>query len=171
MSEILATSPAMPGEAPTVEGRLADIIEADNAEIRIDDYRLSTSDRAKVVAALRLAAQSDAPGVVSLDDLLTFARQYDGCTHDSLCEMIHREFEIRRGQPRSPRVSDLQTSTELLALIDRAKNHVMSAEEIYEQRRSFIRGMCPSNRDYKGWCETVDKMFPPLSDTRPDREG
>lgn len=56
MSEILATSPALPGEAPTVEGRLADIIEADNAEIWIDEYRLSAVDRGVVVAALRLAA-------------------------------------------------------------------------------------------------------------------
>lgn len=58
MSEILATSPALPGEADTVEGRLADIIEADNLWIWIGDYRLSDSDRAKVVAALRLAADS-----------------------------------------------------------------------------------------------------------------
>jgi hypothetical protein len=79
---------------------------------------------------------------------------------------------LRGGElPQSPRVSDLETPPELLALIDRAKNHVMSAEEIYEQRRSFIRGMCPSNRDYKGWCEAVDKMYPPLSVTRPDRKS
>lgn len=32
----------------------------------------------------------------------------------------------------------------------------------YEQRRSFVRGMCPSNRDYKEWCEHVDKILPPL---------
>jgi len=61
MSEFLATSPALPGEAPTVEGRLADIIEMDNAEIRIDEYRLSQSDRAKVIAALRLAASVQPP--------------------------------------------------------------------------------------------------------------
>lgn len=54
MSEILATSPAMPDEAPTVEGRLADIIET--AEVRIDEYRLSDSDRKRLVSALRLAA-------------------------------------------------------------------------------------------------------------------
>ncbi len=56
MSEILATSPALDGEAPTVEGRLADIIE--RAEVRVDEYRLSDSDRAKIVAALRAAAIS-----------------------------------------------------------------------------------------------------------------
>lgn len=31
----------------------------------------------------------------------------------------------------------------------------------YEQRRSFVRGMCPSNRDYDLWCKTVDKILPP----------
>lgn len=56
MSEILATSPRLEGEAPTVEGRLADIIEQD-AEVWVgpgkDGYRLSDIDRARVVAALR----------------------------------------------------------------------------------------------------------------------
>jgi hypothetical protein len=61
MSEILATSPALPGEAPTVEGRIADIIEADNSSIWIDDYRLSDSDRARVVSALRVAASAIPP--------------------------------------------------------------------------------------------------------------
>lgn len=56
MSEFLAVYRALPGEAPTVEGRLADVIEMDNAEIRIDEYRLSDSDRAAVINALRLAA-------------------------------------------------------------------------------------------------------------------
>lgn len=32
----------------------------------------------------------------------------------------------------------------------------------YEQRRSFVRGMCPSNRDYDLWCKTVDQILPPL---------
>lgn len=54
MSEVLATSPALPGEDPTVEGRLADIIET-AYEVRIDDYRLSDSDRMLVVTALREA--------------------------------------------------------------------------------------------------------------------
>lgn len=56
MSEILATSPALPGEAPTVEGRLADIIEMDDSDIWIEEYRLSKHDRAVVINALRLAA-------------------------------------------------------------------------------------------------------------------
>lgn len=54
MSEILATSPALPGEAPTIEGRLADIMET--TKVVVDDYRLSNSDKALVVAALRMAA-------------------------------------------------------------------------------------------------------------------
>ena len=56
VSEVLALCPRLVGEALTVEGRLADIIEADKSQIWIDDYRLSDSDSAKVVAALRLAA-------------------------------------------------------------------------------------------------------------------
>jgi hypothetical protein len=61
MSEVLATSPRLisqgyrpDDEADTVEGRLADIIET--ADVLIDEYRLSTNDRAKVVSALRSAA-------------------------------------------------------------------------------------------------------------------
>ncbi len=58
MSELLATSPALPGEAATVEGRLADIIAGADCEVCISDYRLSDSDKAKVVEALRRAAPS-----------------------------------------------------------------------------------------------------------------
>lgn len=57
MSEVLATSPRLPDEAPTVEGRLADIIET--AEVRVDEYRLSDHDRALVVAALRVAVLNE----------------------------------------------------------------------------------------------------------------
>lgn len=31
----------------------------------------------------------------------------------------------------------------------------------HEQRRSFIRGSCPSNRDYEEWCRVVDEFLPP----------
>jgi len=68
------------------------------------------------------------------------------------------------------RPSDPKTSPELLALLERAKSHVMTPEDVYEQRRSFVRGMCPSNRDYTEWCADVDRIIPPLagpSDTRP----
>lgn len=56
MSEFLALYRALPGEAPTVEGRLADVIEMDNADIMVSEYKLSDNDRAIVVNALRLAA-------------------------------------------------------------------------------------------------------------------
>ena len=68
------------------------------------------------------------------------------------------------------RPSDPKTSPELLALLERAKSHVMTPEDVYEQRRSFVRGMCPSDRDYTEWCADVDRIIPPLagpSDTRP----
>jgi hypothetical protein len=55
------------------------------------------------------------------------------------------------------------TDPQLLALVERARNHIMTPEEMYEQRRSFVRGMCPSNRDYKQWCEEVDRHLPPPS--------
>jgi len=32
----------------------------------------------------------------------------------------------------------------------------------YTQRRSFVRGMCPSDHDFKKWCEVVDRLMPPL---------
>lgn len=50
MSEILAASPRLPEEKSTVEGRLADMMMF--AEVRVDDYRLSPSDLARVVSAL-----------------------------------------------------------------------------------------------------------------------
>lgn len=55
MSEV-ATSPRLEGEAATVEGRLADLME-EAGEVRIDGYQLSDSDRMLVVTALREAEQ------------------------------------------------------------------------------------------------------------------
>lgn len=57
MSEVLATTPRLAGEAETVEGRLADIMETDG-EVWVagppgDGYKLSKSDLARVVLALR----------------------------------------------------------------------------------------------------------------------
>lgn len=49
----------------------------------------------------------------------------------------------------------------LLELIEKARGHRMSAEEAYDQRRSFARGMCPSSHDYEKWCKEVDKLLPP----------
>lgn len=61
MSEVLATSPRLEGEAPTVEGRLADLMMFD--EVRVGDYRLSESDKQKVVGALLHAASLKASRV------------------------------------------------------------------------------------------------------------
>lgn len=36
------------------------------------------------------------------------------------------------------------------------------ARHDHEQRRSFVRGMCPFSRDYNEWCEIVDRVIPPL---------
>jgi len=36
------------------------------------------------------------------------------------------------------------------------------AHHDYEQRRSFVRGMCPWHRPYKEWCVVVDRLLPPL---------
>lgn len=36
------------------------------------------------------------------------------------------------------------------------------ARHDYEQRRSFVRGMCPTSRDYGEWCAVVDRLLPPL---------
>jgi hypothetical protein len=41
-------------EPSTVEGRLADLME--DAEVRIDGYRLSVGDKIRVIRALRAAA-------------------------------------------------------------------------------------------------------------------
>lgn len=39
----------------------------------------------------------------------------------------------------------------------------------YMQRRSFVRGMCPEERDYDAWCDRVDDSMPherDLTDTQ-----
>lgn len=55
MSKYLTTLPRLGGEAATVEGRLADIMETAD-EISVDGYDLSKHDRSRVIAALRGAA-------------------------------------------------------------------------------------------------------------------
>lgn len=46
-----------------------------------------------------------------------------------------------------------------------ARFEALSPEEqvnlLYEQKRSFVRGMCPSKRDLKEWSNMVDKLLPP----------
>ena len=37
------------------------------------------------------------------------------------------------------------------------------ARHDHEQRRSFVRGMCPDNRDYGDWCAIVDRLLPALN--------
>ena len=58
------------------------------------------------------------------------------------------------------------TLIELLAR-SRADFDKLSPEEQaahrYEQRRSFVRGMCPSRRNYDEWCREVDKLLPPIT--------
>lgn len=51
------------------------------------------------------------------------------------------------------------TDPALLEALEKAKHHVMTPEEHAAQRRSFMRGMCPSHRDYSEWCEQVDKVL------------
>lgn len=57
--------------------------------------------------------------------------------------------------------------TDLLDRIQRAKAQydamtpAMKAAHDYEQRRSFVRGMCPDDQDFTQWCKIVDKMLPP----------
>lgn len=59
------------------------------------------------------------------------------------------------------------TDIELQELIKQARDRYdaltpeQKAEHDYEQRRSFARGMCPDDRDYKEWCKMVDKILPP----------
>lgn len=54
--------------------------------------------------------------------------------------------------------------TELIAKA-RAAYEAMTPEQQdhhdYEQRRSFVRGMCPSKRNYAEWCRSVDRILPP----------
>lgn len=95
MSEVLATSPALPGEAPTVEGRLADLME--NAEVRVDDYRLSDDDRAKVVAALRGVLAGKLPCDVHLPPY-TYVRK--GCDIETALLAIN----VRKGFPEADTV-------------------------------------------------------------------
>jgi len=35
------------------------------------------------------------------------------------------------------------------------------ARHDHEQRRSFVRGMCPDSQDYREWCAIVDRLLPP----------
>jgi hypothetical protein len=60
------------------------------------------------------------------------------------------------------------TRADLTELVKQAKDRYDAmtpadkANHDYEQRRSFVRGMCPSKRDYNEWCEVVDRVLPPM---------
>lgn len=60
------------------------------------------------------------------------------------------------------------TEAELKALITRAEAAYQAlspqekARHDYAQRRSFVRGICPDNKDYEDWCKSVDRLLPPL---------
>lgn len=59
------------------------------------------------------------------------------------------------------------THDELMRLVSEARARYMAmtveqrAYHDHEQRRSFARGMCPSDRDYAEWCKVVDQVIPP----------
>jgi len=59
------------------------------------------------------------------------------------------------------------TSQELAELIKQAQARydTLTPEQKewhdYEQRRSFARSSCPSDRDYLKWCILVDRIMPP----------
>lgn len=60
----------------------------------------------------------------------------------------------------------MMTAQELKDLIDKAVaayNALPPSQKLrhnYMQRRSFVRGMCPSKRDYGDWCSQVDVTMP-----------
>lgn len=59
------------------------------------------------------------------------------------------------------------TEAELKSLVAQAKavyeamTPEQKANHDYAQRRSFVRGMCPSARDFDEWCKVVDRILPP----------
>lgn len=60
------------------------------------------------------------------------------------------------------------TDTELRELVAAAQarydalDPYQKLEHDWEQRRSFVRGMCADNQDYAEWCNVVDRLMPPL---------
>lgn len=60
----------------------------------------------------------------------------------------------------------LETPQSLLHLIKKsvASYNAMTPEDRakhdYAQKRSFVRGMCPSHRNYQEWCKIVDSILP-----------
>jgi hypothetical protein len=58
------------------------------------------------------------------------------------------------------------TEDELKAMVAAAQaayDKLSQSEKLrhnYMQRRSFVRGMCPEERDYSAWCDHVDDIMP-----------
>lgn len=94
---------------------------------------------------------AEAVGKMARQNVLDLIRADEG----KESEDDHRAID--RGELAPP-----DTTPTLLAMLEKAKSHVMSPEEIYEQRRSFVRGMCPFSCDYNEWCAHVDKLLPPM---------
>lgn len=52
---------------------------------------------------------------------------------------------------------------ELVAKAQAAYDKLSPSDKLrhdYMQRRSFVRGMCPEERDYAAWCDHVDDIMP-----------
>lgn len=68
--------------------------------------------------------------------------------------------------PQPPYETKPKSDPALEELVAIARTYKMTPEEAYEQRRSFVKGLCPSHRDYATWCQQVDEIMPPLSKAR-----
>jgi hypothetical protein len=61
------------------------------------------------------------------------------------------------------------TKTDLKEMVKKAEaayqalSPAEKARHDHEQRRSHVRGMCPSRLNYNEWCEMVDRVIPPLA--------
>jgi hypothetical protein len=131
--------------------------------VKIPKKRRPIRSEAKMTKPQEMLELAD---TISLDDLLKFARQYDGCTHDSLIQMIHREFEIRRRVP--------QSSQAWCQPMDNGK-HTPRTFIIYFEDRD--RGIMVFDREdvARQAFEQLDTnwncyLFGAMPDTRPDRK-
>lgn len=70
-------------------------------------------------------------------------------------------FDMKNGWRQEPVKDKWETLlAEANARFD-ALSPQQQEEHRYEQRRSFVRGSCPSNQDFKEWCKMVDRILPP----------
>ena len=74
-----------------------------------------------------------------------------------------------RNSPAAHFLSTARDPPELNHLIAMARaaydamTPAQKAAHDYEQRRSFVRGMCPGKRNYDDWCREVDRLLPPTN--------